>query len=461
MSLADTTHDEVPNVLRCRWERRRGEDAPPIGVVAVVGIGIAITLVLIAVTLHQYYSYVGGPRRLAALGTLAVAVGLLWRVAWRGNGVNAWIRLCSLVLVLHLGLLAVAHGVFLYVVEHNEFLRNQLHQAQEFRAARVVVGIAAALLLYLGWSRHRGRHNGFETIRKLYIAALVFMLVLGLWAPLLIQGMEVCETYFRWNGQALRFAPGFAPLLLIPPVLLAALVCVPRVEQWLLSPKRGFYFYVFVGIVLIVALVKACLAQGLSPFLEDFGAYTNCLPVLLGAGAITLMLILAMAASHWMSVRGGVCHNHSDATIEGTVIADGADDSAGRVYYQGWLPGLRMQTCAFIVRGPHGDLPIPAGTRLVASVPTWTIGASVGQSAPVLVAGDHVVVHGFEHRHEDGPFRASHLPLPGPRGIVVVKTEPSVQFWREVSLLAWRPIVLYLVIGAIVALPGLLGLLRQ
>lgn len=84
------------------------------------------------------------------------------------------------------------------------------------------------------------------------------------------------------------------------------------------------------------------------------------------------------------------------------------DEAVGHVFFEGWLTGLRMQTGAFVLRGSHGDTPIPAGTRLVASVPAWSIGARVGESTAVLVARDHVTVHGFRDRQEGGaPWRIS------------------------------------------------------
>ena len=414
MSLTETIQDEVPNVMRHRWGAERSRDATPRLLSSVIAIALVVTFALCAVIAYQTSSYAGGPRSLPWL-VLAAAVFLVGlRMALRLSDVSPWIWLCSLMLVLHLAMLGAVQGLFLYLVERHTFIRTQLHEAQGFRVGSIVLAMAGVLVFYQWWAGRGGRQRDTEIIRRLYIAVLGFILVLGLWAPIFVNAVDVFENYFRWESiMVLSFREGVMYPILLPPLLAALLLCIPRVEQFLLSKNRGYDAHVVIGILLTLSVIHASYELAVDSLEEDFIAYLNCLPILLGAGAVCLLLIACMGASHWR---------------------------------------------AFVLRGTHGDLPIPAGTRLVASLPAWTVGARVGESTPVLAAGDHVTVHGFTKNLEDGPFRASHLPQPGKRGIVAVKTEPSVQFWREFSLLVWRPTIAYLAIAIIVAIPGLVGL---
>ena len=458
MSLTETIQDEVPNVMRHRWGAERSRDATPRLLSSVIAIALVVTFALCAVIAYQTSSYAGGPRSLPWL-VLAAAVFLVGlRMALRLSDVSPWIWLCSLMLVLHLAMLGAVQGLFLYLVERHTFIRTQLHEAQGFRVGSIVLAMAGVLVFYQWWAGRGGRQRDTEIIRRLYIAVLGFILVLGLWAPIFVNAVDVFENYFRWESiMVLSFREGVMYPILLPPLLAALLLCIPRVEQFLLSKNRGYDAHVVIGILLTLSVIHASYELAVDSLEEDFIAYLTCFPIFLGSGAVCLLLIACMGASHWRALRGRA-NLQDEAAIEGTVVALADDEPTGHVFYEGWLAGLRMQTGAFVLRGTHGDLPIPAGTRLVASLPAWTVGARVGESTPVLAAGDHVTVHGFTKNLEDGPFRASHLPQPGKRGIVAVKTEPSVQFWREFSLLVWRPTIAYLAIAIIVAIPGLVGL---
>lgn len=444
--------------MRHRWGAGRPRDATPSLLSSVIAIALVITIALCAVIAYQTSSYAGGPQSLPWL-VLAGAFFLLGlRFARRRSDVSPWIWLCSVMLVLHLAMLVAVQGLFLYLVERHNFIRTQLHEAQGFRVGSIVMAMAGVLVLYYWWTSRGGRQRDTEIIRRLYIAVLGFILVLGLWAPICVNAFDVFENYFRWESiMVLSFREGVMYTILLPPLLVAFLLCISPVQQFIFSKNRGYDAYVAIGMLLTFGVIHASYELAVDSLEKDFIAYLNCLPILLGAGAVCLLLIAFMGASHWRALRGRA-NWQDEAAIEGTVVALADDEPAGHVVYEGWLAGLRMQTGAFVLRGAHGDLPIPAGTRLVASLPAWTVGARVGESTPVLAAGDHVTVHGFTKNHADGPFRASHLPQPGKRGIVAVKTEPSVQFWREFSLLVWRPTIAYLAIGTIVAIPGLVGL---
>ncbi len=444
--------EAVPNVLRYRPSTTSASS----GLACVIGLGLLITLLLIAVTLEQFALALGAPHAYATHATIAFAVGLLAWLQVRSNGVSRWVRLCSIMLVLHLALLVAAYGLFLYLVRTNDYLSRSMHQAQEFSMGRIVLALGLALVGYLVWAARYPRHRAFRILRTLHVASLVFVLVLGLWAPIAIAAGDVYDDYFT---EYCTFSTRFIWAVLTPPALASMVLCAPPVERWVLSPSRGFYSFLFAGLVLVFANAKACQAQVLPVFSDDYHVYLNCLPLLLGASALGLLFIMAMAANHWWSLRGRAGPRHGEQTLEGVVVAASEDPSVGRVHYEGWVQGLRMQTSAFVLRGDGGDVPIPAGSRLIASVPTWTIGASPGQSTPILRDGDRVVVHGLVPAEGGGPFRASSLPLPGPDGMVVVKCEESVKFWREFTLLAWRPTILFFAVGTIVAIPGLLGLL--
>ena len=59
-------------------------------------------------------------------------------------------------------------------------------------------------------------------------------------------------------------------------------------------------------------------------------------------------------------------------------------------------------------------------------------------------------------------FRRHALPVPGQHGLVVTRARrPEETIWRDIQLIMWRPCVLYLMVVAAAAIPGIAVLLRM
>lgn len=138
----------------------------------------------------------------------------------------------------------------------------------------------------------------------------------------------------------------------------------------------------------------------------------------------------------------------------GTV--DAPRPGVGTVIVDGWLAGMRSVVSGFTLRATHGALVIPPGVGLVAPVPASTTTAAPGEPTTVIAHGDHVMVSGFVAAPGDGPFRAAAV-VPGPDGLVVSRPrQPHETVDRDVLLVLYRPCLLFLVIAAIAALPGII-----
>lgn len=67
-------------------------------------------------------------------------------------------------------------------------------------------------------------------------------------------------------------------------------------------------------------------------------------------------------------------------------------------------------------------------------------------------------VTGFVAPPPGNAYRQSQLPIPGSRGLAVLKQEAEeTEVGRDLALLLWRPAILYLAVISMIALPGLAG----
>jgi hypothetical protein len=95
---------------------------------------------------------------------------------------------------------------------------------------------------------------------------------------------------------------------------------------------------------------------------------------------------------------------------------------------------------------------------VVAPLPAWTVSARAGASRPLLEGGTPVRVSGYVMAPGDGPFRTGGAPVAGPRGLVItVERRAHETIGRDIVLAVFRPCLLFLLLAAAAALPGLVG----
>jgi hypothetical protein len=422
-----------------------------------------VTILLMAMVLHFYGLYSRGvavslEARLWLQSPTIALSALFCMQAFRRNPLSFSLRVASWLPLIHLGLLALVTAFWFGMLNEDRYLAKHFSLLDSASFGAVALAICSVFLVAL--LIHGIRSEGRRQLACLYpiaISLLIFTLLLGLWLPIAAERWIPFELPV-WSTDTLAFHDRFLWLALLPPasatLLLTALLTPARARGFVSSST----FKLVAGSGLLVLLIIAVAARTNSD-VPSIVAYLNLVPLLLCSAFLFMIAVLAIALSHWLALRGARRQESSTiGTQEGEVIPQAGTESAARLYNLGWFLGLRTQCDAFVLRTAAGDLPIPAGARLIAPLPLWTSRSRCGDSSPILRGGDRVRATGFVAPPGDNPFRRSEMPLPGSRGIVVVKASADeANLWRELALVLWRPALLYVAVISLVALPGLAG----
>ncbi|HEY5920383.1 MAG TPA: hypothetical protein VIV11_01875 [Kofleriaceae bacterium] len=324
--------------------------------------------------------------------------------------------------------------------------------------AGLVLAFGALFAIAIAIKRRRGEwaHAGV-------MIALSYLLLLGLWLPILsrlsvstpgpFKAIETFEEYGRYGlewywgwkfNQRLVSRETFVLLATIPPALIAISFTAiafrgprlyARVRRWS-SPT--------VKLLLCGALLAALTLPNEAWLLYLESSYVVLFAVLLAIGAlITLTVItrLGSLAAHFSFRR--------QSKVEG-VIAHDDDQEAARFEITSWLRGPRLATRSFVVTTKHGSVPLD-GVHVLSAVPASTTQLDIGEHAAVLRPGDRVLVACRAGNRDGSPFRAIDATE------VTTIASPFVRPYRfsDVALVVWRPAVAYLAILIAVALPYL------
>lgn len=445
------------------WNDGPGTISLPSATIAIVG--LVVTLAMMAMLLHLLGIYrlersASIAKRLSFQApTFALAALFCVHAGYR-NRLSLALRVASWLPLIHLVLLVV--GMSIYIV----LLQTDIDLARNFALLDLVslgwgtLGICSVFLV--GLLVHGIRSEGQRQPLFLYplaICCLTFTLLFGLWLPIAAE-IWIPLDLPLWRNDAPEFQGNFLWLAVLPPaastLLLTAVLTRARAQRIFASYGLRAFAGTALAILLIIALgIRA------NTDLKGILVYANLLPVLFCGALLSLVAVIAIAISHWLALRAirkkkGLGHE----TQVGVVAVQSGNQAPGRLHYLGWALGLRCHCAPFILRTAKGDIPIPGGARLLAGLPLWTSRSQKGDSSPILSVGDRVRVTGFVAPPEDNAFRRSELPVPGSRGLVLVKLddeETSVS--SDLALILWRPAILYLAIMSIVALPGLAGFL--
>lgn len=443
------------------WKAGPGTIGGISATVAVVGLVVTLLMMALMLDLYSYYRHghqMSFGTKLCSQSPTMALIALLWLRRRSRRGLGFALRAAAWVPLLHLGLLLVGTSIWIHITSEDSFVAGHYALLDSTSFTTMAAAIAAALLVAL-WV-YGIRTGGRRQPRILYPLAIFFLLytfVLGMWLPLAPDAALPFHLP-SWTDEALRFRDRFLWITLVAPLPIAMglAALLSRVRAQKLFANYGLKL--MGGSLLLIYLVVAIHARATAD-VQAIVAYANLLPLLLCSALLSLLALLAIALSHWQALRAvRLQERPAPWAQEGVVLPLPGSESLGRLYYLGWFLGLRVQCSRLTLRTDQGDLPIPAGARLICQVPLWTTRSRSGESSVVLKAGDRVRATGFVSPRSDNAFRRGGMPVPGSEGIVLSKIEnKEIDVWQDLALIVWRPAILYLAIVSLIALPGLAG----
>jgi hypothetical protein len=304
--------------------------------------------------------------------------------------------------------------------------------------SHVALGAAAATAL-AGWlvSRRRDALHGTTMI------ALANLLLVGLWLP-------IASALWWRSGEPLD-VPSVAPVVLVPPFVLA--VGYAALASRRLQAARKLR--TAIGGLLGLALASGIVLR-LEPNRGAASIYANFVHVLIALAAVAIASVIALAASIRIgALRARRTFGAARTPVSGVIASDAP--VVARTEVTSWLRVPRTVVGAFAVTTPAGDVVVPAGAELVAPLPELTTQLAVGESIPVLRAGDRVVLAGFDAPDASHPFRGTAAWVPGNGRLLVAPERAARRGLVDAALAVWRPCVTLLAIVMLVSVVGLAG----
>lgn len=299
------------------------------------------------------------------------------------------------------------------------------------------------------------RRRRREWLHASVMLALVNLLLLGLWLP--IAANE--SNGGSWNAwakveAALDKPAAMIAFMLVPPFA-GALAFTATALRWPEVWRRNNF--VAIALVLLGLVIALACRQDVT----EVGAfvYVNFIHVMTSAALVTVAALVALGASQWF-LNARATRSLERGALVGTITST---HPVASLELTSWLRGLRATCDAFVVTTAFGDVPVPAGARVVMPAPLSTTLLRPGERVPTLRPGDRVALAGYVHTRAPGPFRETSAPIPGEAGITVrrVGAGDDRYGFAHVALDLWRPSIAYLVICVACALPGLAGLLSN
>lgn len=320
--------------------------------------------------------------------------------------------------------------------------------------ATTVTLIACALVIagaiLDGALRRRRLAGAPRWLHGTVVFALAFLALLGIWLPVVVPD----QAPLFWD-EPRAYAVAMVPQVLVPPGALAlatAVIAIAR-PSWMRAIVRHAAIPLALGVA--VAVFRRLDA---SP--TELALYGTFAHLLIAAAAFALCAIAALAWSHGRALRAHRLELTRAApwVQRGTVDTAADAPEAGAWNVDGWLGGVRTTVQGFILRTSRGDLlRVPDGTPLLAPMPAATATAATGAHLTALQRGDQVTVTGFVSAGGDGPYREGSGVLPGDRGLVIaVRRRPHETLDRDVLLVLFRPCLVFLIVAALAALPGVM-----
>lgn len=390
---------------------------------------------------------------------LALEVGIVTAFACMPfGGVARSVRLAVVLPLLHLGVMIVAWVGWTMLAPEFPRAVEIVPAVIAFPMSRVLV-VACVTVAIAGWLIGRSRRG--ETIHAIVMIALVDLLLVGLWLPLVAHHMKDRgpTNLHPWDFELNQWeilkgqleSPVRLSLMIVVPPLLGAIAytwIAIRRRHWL-RVLRAPVLWVL-GIAWVIAIAVRFYASDLSAVV-----YVNFVTWLLAAAAVAVAAIAALSVVTWLGARRqrtGAWQQHT-----GRIAGERGELIAG-FEISSWLRGPRAITSACEIVTARGTLPVPAGAQLIAPLPLASTLLRTGERVAIIRGGDEVSVGGYEQHATGQPFRDSGAPIPSEQGVLIGPTEAAGP--GQLALVAWRPCVAYLLIIVVVAAPALVTALQ-
>jgi len=327
-------------------------------------------------------------------------------------------------------------------------------------AAALAAMLGATCLAALVVQRQRRRLDAW--IRTLVVIALVELLLLGLWLPLVSWWWQSHEGVgWVWDIDRRRFllgsTPGLIALVLVPPLVIATVFAAVASRRPELVRRTRWSWMTLLALLFAGAVIARFASSA-----SGYFVYINLVHFLAASVFVAAVALGTLVSSLWW--RGWRARRRlarDPAPVIGVIpgAPHSPDGVVACLELDGWLSGPRALVDSFEVTTAAGPIPIPIGAELAASVPTVSSVLHVGEAVAVLRRGDRVVVGGLVEPAPDHPFRSSSALVPGPAGVVVRRHDDHGDGFTTAALVAWRPCVAFLAILTAVAIPGLVAAL--
>jgi hypothetical protein len=317
---------------------------------------------------------------------------------------------------------------------------------------RIVLPWLAALIAGGGYLIARPRRR--EALHAIVMLTLVNLLLLGLWLPF-ASNVWNGEGWRAWEQieHALDHPRKMIAFVVIPPFA-AALAATATMLRWPAVWRRNT--------PVVVALVILAVATGtmIRTDVSEIGAfiYLNFVHVLAASGLVAVAAITTLGIATWVGNARARTVLDQPGVLVGTITSR---DPVALVEVTSWLRGPRHACDAFVVVTAHGEVPVPAGARVVAPTPLATTLLRRGEVIHTLKPGDRVALAGYVQARSGEPFRATIAPIPGADGITVGRIGDARYGFSHVGLDLWRPSVAYLLILVAATLPAIAALLSK
>lgn len=370
---------------------------------------------------------------------------------------SRYVRLAVLLPLVHIAAVAIAWPVWLAIADKIDakvpqwyFRAVDLPLSALIGGELLIVGVAA-------WWIARRRRDA-DASHAFIMIALVDLLLLGLWLPLVSWG--VCRG--SWNYEidpayALHDVHRLTLLVIAPPLFVAigyTAISFARVRDELsvLREHRTGEVAV-VGTLLVAAFFVRADAVPAARVV-----YANYIHIVLGSVVVAAAGPIVLGATMWWRARVSHRRLAADAgSFVGTLVDDDRTQPVvGCHEVASWLRPPRTRVRSFVVATPSGDVPIH-GARLFAPLDPATTALHVGEAVGALRAGDRVRVSSHATTGDAAPFRTAAAPIAGADPVLAPYGLPHLTF-SDLALALWRPTVAYLVILVAVAIPALAAL---
>jgi hypothetical protein len=376
---------------------------------------------------------------------VCAAIALVW---WPRLRIAQLLRVAVALPLIHIGAIIVAACVW-SVLDADALAKVEAMKLLKVDAVHPHVPLPAISMLAIGFATMvvvgiaiKRRHG--EWAHATIMLALSYLLLLGLWLP--VVSRLAVEHQDRWRDDYMRLwdADQVARIATVPAAILA-IAFVTLVFRW---PHVFERFRSRIRTIGIVSFVIAILVAASLPN-KAWLVYLESSYLVISAVVLAIAALLLLGCVSFVRLMRASWRPRRFSYHDGVIAADEPGEVA-RFEIASWLRGPRLTTRPFVVTTAQGNVPV-AGAKLLVPLPLATTTLDIGEHATVLAPADRVVIAARTLDADGHPFRAADAAE-----IAIVSTPDAHRArFSDIALVVWRPAVAYLTILIVVAAPYL------